>query len=127
MLTRLRSTWLAGGGAIILTLSISGIAAAAVLVAHNVDIVEPADPGDTTTADTTDTTLTFEDVDGNGVDDDCQDPAAEAHPDAALAALTAADLDHDGTDSVSGGAERLGRWQELQPRWVRQLGRARLG
>ena len=44
--------------------------------------------------------------------------------DAALAALTAADIDHDGDDlGLRGGSERLGRWQELQPRRVRQLGR----
>jgi hypothetical protein len=102
MLRRLRSTWLAGGGAILLTLSMSGIALGAVLVARNIDLVdEPVG----TTEGTTDTTLTFEDIDGNGVDDDCQATPAGAVPDAASAALTAADLDHDGTISVSEAAQ----------------------
>ena len=61
----------------------------------------PADPP----SGATDTTKTFEDVDGNGNDDDCQDPAAVADPVAAAAALAAADLDHDGTISVSEAAQ----------------------
>jgi len=105
MFTRLRSTWLAGGGAFLLVLSVTGIAAGAALVADNLDaVVEPAEPLEGTT-DTTDTTLTFEDVDGNGVDDDCQDAAAVAAPDAVTAALAEADLDGDGTISVSEAAQ----------------------
>lgn len=102
MLTRLRSTWLAGGGAMLLVLSLTGIAAGAALVADTAGtVVEPAEPLE----GTTETTLTFEDVDGNGVDDDCQDAAALAAPDAVTASLTAADLDGDGTISVSEAAQ----------------------
>jgi hypothetical protein len=93
MATRLRSTWLAGGSALLLVLAISGMAAGATLVADTAPpVVEP------------DTTLTFEDTDGNGVDDDCQDVAAVAAPDAEAAALEAADSDGDGTISVSEAA-----------------------
>jgi len=102
MVTRLRSTWLAGGGAILLVLSLSGIVAGATLVGDgNGETVQPADPPE----GTTDTTLTFEDVDGNGIDDDCQDLAAAADPIVAAAALAAADLNHDGTISVSEAAQ----------------------
>lgn len=101
MLKGLRSTWLAGGGAVLLVLSISGIAAGATLMADTAEIVEPAEPPE----GTTDTTLTFEDVDGDGVDDDCQDVAAEADAEAVTAALLAADLDGDGTISVSEAAQ----------------------
>ncbi len=102
MVTRLRSTWLAGGGAILLVLSLSGIVAAATLAGDGGgSAVLPADPP----SGATDTTKTFEDIDGNGIDDDCQDPAAVADPVAAAAALAAADLNHDGTISVSEAAQ----------------------
>ena len=102
MVTRLRSTWLAGGVAIVLVLSLSGIVAAATLVGDGGgSAVLPADPP----TGVTDTTKTFEDVDGNAIDDDCQDPAAVADPVAAAAALAAADLNHDGTISVSEAAQ----------------------
>jgi len=94
MLSRLRSTWLAGGGALLLVLSLTGIAAGATLVADTAE-----------TAETVDTTWTFEDIDGNGVDDDCQDVLAETNDDAVTAALTEADLDGDGTISVSEAAQ----------------------
>lgn len=101
MVTRSRSTWLAAGGAILLVLSLSGIVAGATLVGDGGgSAVLPADPP----SGATDTTKTFEDVDGNGNDDDCQDPAAVADPVAAAAALAAADLNHDGTISVSEAA-----------------------
>ena len=102
MVTRLRSTWLAGGGAVLLVLSLSGIVAGATLVGDGSgDTVQPADPP----AGATDTTLTFEDVDGNGIDDDCQDPAAAANPVVVADALKAADLNGDGTISVSEAAQ----------------------
>ncbi len=102
MVTRLRSTWLAGGGAVLLVLSLSGIVAGATLVGDGSgDTVQPADPP----VAVTDTTLTFEDVDGNGIDDDCQDPAAVADLLAAPVALAAADLNGDGTISVSEAAQ----------------------
>jgi hypothetical protein len=85
---------------VLLILSISGIAAGAALVADTAEtVVEPAVPLEA------DTTLTFEDVDGNGVDDDCQDAAAELNQAAVDAALLAADLDGDGTISVSEAAQ----------------------
>jgi hypothetical protein len=87
---------------LLLVLSLTGIAAGAALVADTAETaVEPAEPLE----GTTDTTLTFEDIDGDGVDDDCQDVPAEAAPDAVTAALTAADLDGDGTISVSEAAQ----------------------
>jgi hypothetical protein len=102
MVTRLRSRWLAGGGAILLVMSLSGMAAAATLVADTPDpLVTPEDPA----AGTTDTTLTFEDLDGNGVDDDCQDVAPVALPDAVAATLIAVDLDGDGSVSTSEAAQ----------------------
>ena len=101
MLTRLRSSWLAGGGAVLLVLSLSGMAAAATLVSDSTDpLVTPGDPA----VGTTDTTLTFEDIDGNGVDDDCQAVAAGALPEAAAAAFAAVDLDGDGAISTSEAA-----------------------
>jgi hypothetical protein len=44
-------------------------------------------------------------VDGNGVDDDCQEVAPVALPDAAAAALIAVDLDGDGAVSTSEAAQ----------------------
>ncbi len=88
MLHRIRNTWLAGGGALLLVLSMSGLAGAANLVT------------DTTTG----TPLAFVDVNGNGIADTCETAAA---PDtiAAAAAFTAADLDADGTISVTEAAQ----------------------
>jgi hypothetical protein len=83
MLRRLRSTWLAGGGALLLVVSLSGIASAAPLVADSV--------------------VAFVDLDGNGVADSC-DTLVLADPVAAAAALTAADTDGDGTISVTEAA-----------------------
>lgn len=102
MLTRLRSAWLAGGGAVLLALSLSGIAAGAVLVGDDTDtVVQPVEPAE----GVTDTTLTFEDTDGNGVDDDCQDAVVVANPAAVTAAVSAVDLDGDGKISVSEAAQ----------------------
>ena len=102
MLTRFRSRWLAGGGAVLLVMSLSGMAAAATLVSDSTDpVVTPGDPA----VGTTDTTRTFEDVDGNGVDDDCQDLAPVALPDVVAAAFAAVDLNGDGTISTSDAAQ----------------------
>ena len=57
MVNRLRSGWLAGSGALVLVLTFSGSVMGTPLV--------------------TDTTATFEDVDGDGVDDDCREAALE--------------------------------------------------
>jgi hypothetical protein len=103
MPTRLRSGWLAGAGALLLVLSMSGVVmGATVLTALPGPDTEVSDP-----AADTDTTLTFEDADGDGVDDDCQ-AAVEPDPNAALDAEKAVDLDGDGVVSVSEAA-RSGR------------------
>jgi hypothetical protein len=83
-------------------MSLSGMAAAATLVSDSTDpLVTPGDPA----AGTTDTTLTFEDLDGNGVDDDCQDVAPVALPEVVAAAFAAVDLNGDGTISTSEAAQ----------------------
>ena len=84
MVNRLRTGWLAGSGALVLVLAFSGAVMGAPLV--------------------TDTTATFEDVDGDGVDDDCQEAALE-NTEAATAAFEAADLNGDGTISVTEAAQ----------------------
>jgi hypothetical protein len=99
MFKRLRSTWLAGGGAVLLALSLSGVVAAAALVtAITTPQVDEAPPADA------DTTLTFEDLDADGIDDDCDDEVV-ADEAAALAAEEAADLDGDGVISTSEAAQ----------------------
>ena len=95
MLKRLRSTWLAGGGAVLLALSLSGVVAAAALVtAITTPQVDEAPPVDA------DTTLTFEDLDGDGVDDDCDDEVVDDEA-AATEAEAAVDLNSDGVISTS--------------------------
>ena len=93
MLNRPR-TWLAAPGAILLILVVTG----AVLGA-SVLTTGPA-PEEVTDPPVAATIATWEDVDGNGIDDDCQDGTVEANADAALAAFTEADTNHDGTLSV---------------------------
>jgi hypothetical protein len=88
MLVRLRSTVLAWGGAMLLILSATGLVAAASLV------------GDTTLAPSS----TFVDTNGDGIADSCQD-AVVADQAAVDAAMLAADLNHDGTISVSEAAQ----------------------
>jgi hypothetical protein len=99
MFTRLRSTWLAGGGALLLALSLSGAVAAAALVTA---IATPQ--ADEPLPVVVDTTLTFEDLDGNGIDDDCQD-AVVIDEAVAAAAEAAADLNADGVISTSEAAQ----------------------
>lgn len=84
MVDRLRTGWLAGSGALVLVLAFSGAAMGAPLV--------------------TETTATFEDVNGDGVDDDCQEAAVE-NTEAAAAAFAAADLNGDGEISVEEAAQ----------------------
>jgi hypothetical protein len=100
MLTRLRSRWLAGGSAMLLILTLSGVVAAAALV--SVVTAPPSPAVDLPVA--ADTTATFEDADGDGIDDDCDQ---EVVPDAtaAAAAEKAADLDGDGVISTSEAAQ----------------------
>lgn len=87
MFRKLRSKSLAGAGAVLLVLSMTGLAAAATLV-------------DDTTPDTL---STFEDLNGNGIDDDCE-TAVEANPDAVTLAMTAVDVNADGVISVTEAA-----------------------
>ena len=98
MLSRLRSTLLAWGAALVLVVSASGVVAAANLVGDTA----PTD-GTLTTPTVTDTSATFEDLNGDGIDDDCQD-AVVANQTAADAAVKAADTNGDGTISVSEAA-----------------------
>jgi hypothetical protein len=100
MMTRLRSTLLAWGGAVLLVLSATGLVAAASLVG---DTSQPSGDAAEPLPITTDTTLTWEDLDGDGVDDDCDD-AVVADAAAAGAAFLEVDADHDGTISVTESA-----------------------
>ncbi|HET7702603.1 MAG TPA: hypothetical protein VFK35_04335 [Candidatus Limnocylindrales bacterium] len=98
MLKRLWTGGLAGGGALVLVFALSGmVAAATVLTALTA-------PAPETAPITVDTTATFEDLDGNGVDDDCQEGTVEADPSAEASAAAAVDVDGDGTVSVTEAA-----------------------
>ena len=84
----------------LLVLSLSGVVAAAtILTAIVAPVVDPTVP-----AVVADTTNTFEDLDGNGIDDDCQTDVV-ADPVAAASAEVAADLNGDGQLSVSEAAQ----------------------
>lgn len=98
MITRIRSLWLAGGGAVALAVALSGVVAAAtIMTTLSTPTTDPVAP-------IADTTATFEDLDGNGIDDDCQtDVVADAV--AAASAEAAADLNRDGTISASEAAQ----------------------
>jgi hypothetical protein len=87
-----RSKWLAGSGALLLTLSLSGMAAGVEPVVTEPVVV-------------VDTTATYEDIDGNGIDDDCQDVEAADAPDAVAAELLTVDLDANGVISTSEAAQ----------------------
>jgi len=99
MLSRLRSTFFAWTGALILALSASGLVAAATLVGDT----SPTTDGTTTPPAATDTTTTFVDLNGDGIADSCQADVV-ADPIAAAAALKAADTNGDGTISVDEAA-----------------------
>ena len=97
MLTRLRGTLFAGSGAVLLAIAVSGIVAASSVLTAAATPTAESDPAVVAAA-------IFEDLDGNGVDDACQEeviPDAEA----AAAAEAAADLDGDGTISVTEAAQ----------------------
>jgi hypothetical protein len=89
-----RSTWSGGTGALILILALSGMAAGAEPV-----VTEPVVA--------VDTTATYEDIDGNGIDDDCQDVAAVVDADAVAAELLTVDVDANGVISTSEAAHSL--------------------
>jgi hypothetical protein len=90
--TRLRSTWLASAGAVVLVLLFAGLAAGRVVLTEDAPAPEVTTP---------DTTAAFADLNGNGIDDVCEevgtvvpDPTAEA------SAAAAVDADADGVISV---------------------------
>jgi hypothetical protein len=86
---------LAGSGALVLVLALSGVVMGATLATDTEPAPELTEP--------VDTTATFEDLDGDGVDDDCAESVV-ADPEAAAAAFAAADLDGDGQISVTEAA-----------------------
>ena len=100
MSIRLRSKWLSGAGALLLVFTLSGVAAGAALI----NGTAPTEPVVIEPAPAVDTTATFEDTDGNGVDDDCQ-TAVVPDAEAAVKALAAIDLDGNGTISASEAAQ----------------------
>ena len=91
MFTRIRTSGLAGGGALLLVLSLSGVVSGATLLAD-------------TAPDAVDTTQTWEDTDGNGIDDDCQTTVV-ANGDDETTANTAVDTNLDGVVSTSEAAQ----------------------
>ena len=96
MSTRLRSTTLAGAGALTLVLLFAG------LVMGRVTLTEEAPAPEVTTPDTT---ASFVDLNGNGVADVCEEAGTVVGDAAAAeAALKAADLDADSVISVSEAA-----------------------
>jgi hypothetical protein len=102
--TRIRSTSLASAGAVVLVLLFAGLAFGRVVL-H--------DSGTTVTADAPaapDTTGIYNDINGNGIDDDCEATPAEANPDAVAAELKAVDTNADGVISVTEAAhsDRIG-------------------
>jgi hypothetical protein len=86
-----RSTWLGGTGALVLVLSLSGMVAGAT-------------PPDAQPVVAVDTTATFEDIDGNGIDDDCQLVAAIENPDAVTTETLTVDTNADGVISTTEAA-----------------------
>jgi hypothetical protein len=97
MATRLRTAWIAGPAALILVILVSGAAFGATVLTAVAPIADEQGPLPV------DTIATFEDADGDGIDDDCDEQVA-ADPIAAAAAAEAVDLDHDGKVSVSEAA-----------------------
>jgi hypothetical protein len=92
-----RSTWLAGSGSLLLILSLSGL-------------VSGAEPPATAPAVTIDTTATFEDLNGDGIDDDCT-AAVEVLDQAAVdVEVATVDTNADGVISTTEAAHspRLG-------------------
>lgn len=98
MSTPRRTTWLAGAAAVILMLVMSGI------VFGRADLKTNSDPvTDVTQPAPVATTASFEDLNGNGIDDDCEANVV-ADPAAAAAAELAVDENADGDISVSEAA-----------------------
>ena len=98
MSNRLRSISLAGAAALTLVLLFAGLVAGRAVLTENT----PAPAPDVTTPDTT---ALFEDLNGNGIDDACEEAGTVVgDPAAAAAADAAVDEDADGTTSVSEAA-----------------------
>lgn len=90
-----KSVWFGGSASLLLVLSMSGIVAGA----------EDLTPPDAAPV-VVDTTATFEDIDANGIDDDCQTEAAVAADAATVAAAEAAvDTNADGVISTTEAAQ----------------------
>ena len=104
MFKRLRTTWMAGSGALLLVLALSGVVAGASFLAATGPAQETADP------EVVDTTATWQDANGNGIDDDCEEAAVVADLDAEALADAAVDTDGDGVISVTEAAhsDRVG-------------------
>ena len=117
MLTRLRTTGVAWAGTMIIVLAMSGVALGSIaLTADEAPVDESA---------VVDTTATFEDLDGNGVDDDCQ-TSVVPDEERAAEAEAAVDLDGDETISVSEAAksDRTGGKNCNHGGYVSQVARA---
>ena len=99
MLTRIGTPVASAVAAFALAIALSGAAVGVALVADTTPLVDENAPA------IVDTHSTFEDVDGNGIDDDCQTDAAVADPEAEASAAAAIDLDKDGTISQSEAAK----------------------
>ena len=80
MLTRIGSPVASAIAAFVLAVALSGTAVGVALVADTIPLDDANAPA------VIDTTATFEDLDGNGIDDDCQAEAAVDDAEAAAAA-----------------------------------------
>jgi hypothetical protein len=99
--TRLRSTSLASAGAVVLVLMFAGLAAGRVVLTDT-----PTTQVTTPEVTTPDTTASFEDLNGNGIDDDCEEAGTVvADPTAAASAAAAVDANADGVISTSEAAQ----------------------
>jgi hypothetical protein len=104
MLSRMRTTWLAGSGALFLALVLAGAA----LGAPGLPSSEEPTPDEAAPL-VVDTAPSFEDADGDSIDDDC-DADVMADAEAVAAAAAAVDTNADGVISVAEAAqsERIG-------------------
>lgn len=102
MLTRLRTPGLAVSAALLLVLAVAGTTLGATVLVGSQSV-------DTEDSPTVDTALTWEDLDGDGIDDDCDDEVVP-DPEAVAASDAAADTDGDGVISVDEAArtDRIG-------------------
>jgi hypothetical protein len=95
--TRIRTTSMASVGAVVLVLMFAGLAMGRV-------VLNDSTPTVTTDAPVApDTTATFDDINGNGIDDDCEENEV-ADPAAVAAELLAVDTNADGVISVTEAA-----------------------